>query len=100
MVVQTTNSIFNLTIYEQVTHESVLTWQRMRVANAVATSGEGWFEAFRTQNSGTYNNQYMVADLSKFEPGTTLRDGLLWVVEQIPGLVLGEDKTTTLEMGY
>jgi len=99
-VVQTTNSIFNVTLYEQVTHESVLTWQRMRVANAVASTGKEWFEVFKTQNSGTYNNQYMVVDLSKFEPGTALRDGLLWVVEQIPGLVVGDDKTATLEMGY
>jgi len=99
-VVQTTNSIFNQTLYDQVTHESVLTWQRMRVANALASSGEAWFEAFRTQNSGTYNNQYMVMNLARFEPGAALLDGLLWVVEQIPGLVVGEDKTATLEMGY
>ena len=34
---------------------------------------------------GTYNNQYMVLDLKKIELQKAVKDGALWVVEQIPG---------------
>jgi len=37
----------------------------------------------RYKNSGTYNNQYMVVDLKRFEPKQRLAPGLLWVVEQV-----------------
>lgn len=36
-----------------------------------------------SHNSGTYNNQYLVIDLKRFEPMKRLAPGLLWVVEQV-----------------
>ena len=39
--------------------------------------------------SGTYNNQYMVLDLKKVHLEQSIDDNALWVVEQIPGFVLG-----------
>ena len=38
-----------------------VSWQRVRVANALADSGEEWVKMLDTLNSGTYNNQYMVS---------------------------------------
>lgn len=35
--------------------------------------------------AGTYNNQYMVVDLKRFSPGQPLKEGLLTIVEVIPG---------------
>ena len=35
----------------------------------------------------------MVVNLNKFKPGQELQRGLLTVVEQIPGLVVWDDKT-------
>ena len=99
-LVQTTNSIFNLDLYKLVTPETALAWQRVRVANWAASSGASWQQLFSHFNSGTYNNQYMVIDLSKFTPNKGLEEGLLQVVEQIPGLVVGEDMTRTLQFGY
>jgi len=86
-LVQTTNSIFNMDLYKLVPPESALAWQRVRVANWAASSGASWQKLFSHFNSGTYNNQYMVIDLSKFTPNKGLEEGLLQIVEQIPGLV-------------
>ena len=46
--------------------------------------------------TGTYNNQYMVVDLKKVTLNQELADGTLWVIEQIPGLVVGADQTAEL----
>ena len=34
-----------------------VSWQRVRVANALAVSGEEWVSYLDYMNSGTYNNQ-------------------------------------------
>ena len=39
--------------------------QRVRVANLMASNGSEWVAHFKRHNSGTYNNQYMVTDLTK-----------------------------------
>lgn len=36
-----------------------VSWQRVRVANWLAHTGEEWVRLLDTLNSGTYNNQYM-----------------------------------------
>ena len=47
----------------------MLSWQRVRVANLMASSGAEWIELFKRHNSGTYNNQYLVTDLNKWAGG-------------------------------
>jgi len=49
--------------------------------------------------AGTYNNQYMIVDVKKVRLGWELEDGTLWVVEQMPGVVVGDDQTTILRAG-
>jgi len=49
--------------------------------------------------TGTYNNQYMIVDLKKVTLGRALANETLWVIEQIPGLVVGADQTTILRAG-
>jgi len=49
--------------------------------------------------AGTYNNQYMIVDVKKVILGWELGDGTLWVVEQMPGTVVGHDQTTMLRAG-
>ena len=63
--------------------QSLLAWQRVRVANQMARGGAQWAEVLAAHNSGTYNNQYMVLDLNRFTPGQPLPANLLWVVEQV-----------------
>lgn len=80
--------------------ESLLAWQRVRIASAMAHSGQEWSETFQTHASGTYVNQYMVVDFKLFSPGAALRNGTLWVTEEIPGLIVHADQTETLSRGY
>jgi len=99
-MVQTTNSILNQTLYKLVTSQSLLAWQRVRLANSMAKHGKEWCEIVARYNSATYNNQYMVVDYNKFIPQVELQPGTLWVAEQIPGLVEFADVTSQLERGY
>ncbi|KAJ1459661.1 phospholipase B-like protein [Pelagophyceae sp. CCMP2097] len=99
-VLQTTNGIYNVSLYDAVTSASLPAWQRMRVANALAETGDEWAAIFGKHNGGTYNNQYMVIDTKRFTPKEALQPGLLTIVEQIPGYVEFGDATFELERGY
>ena len=59
-------------------------------------AGKEWTEIFGRHNSGTYNNQWMIVDYKTFKPGQPLRDGLLWVLEQLPSYIESRDMTDTL----
>lgn len=100
VVLQTTNNIYNTSLYDLVVPESLLAWHRVRIANLVANSGAEWGDIIKMYNSGTYNNQYMVVDLKRFTPQRGFEHGALYIVEQIPGLVESHDQTHILENGY
>merc|ERR1719500_1459861 len=73
---------------------------RVMAANRLARGGKEWTEMASQFNSGTYNNQWMVVDLSKVL-GRRLDDGALWVMEQLPGRTWAEDQTSVLRgSGY
>jgi hypothetical protein len=99
-ILETTNSIFNTSLYAEVVPQALWAWQRVRNANLLASSGREWSDVFAAYNSGTYNNQYMVLNVASFKPRAALLPDTLWVVEQIPGLVVGGDTTQQLERGY
>ncbi|XP_019726491.1 phospholipase B-like 1 [Hippocampus comes] len=100
MMTQTTNNVFNSSLFDQISPKSLLAWQRVRLAHSLAHTGEEWAKIFSQYNSGTYNNQYMVLDRSKVKLGYGISDGALTVVEQIPGLVEYSDQTQALRQGY
>jgi len=52
VMLQTTNNIFNMRLYDLVTPQSLFAWQRVRVANMMAHSGQEWYNAVRMYNSG------------------------------------------------
>jgi hypothetical protein len=56
-VFETTNEIFNTTLYNLLTPQSLLCWIRSLVASRLAKSGAQWVDLFSLYNSGTYNNQ-------------------------------------------
>lgn len=100
VVTETSNSIFNMSLYDLVVPQSLFAWQRVRMANLVAVNGSTWGDAFAYANSGTYNNAYGVLTLPGWNSGDALPAGMLYLVEQIPGLVVSGDVTSNLLMGY
>lgn len=100
---ETTIGNSNRTLYEHVRPEGqILEFVRAMVANRLATDGASWVRLFRDHNSGTYNNQWYVVDYNKFTPAVgkmkgSVRPGLLWVVEQLPGYTEAADITEELK---
>ncbi|KAF6260696.1 laminin A [Scenedesmus sp. NREL 46B-D3] len=97
VVLETTNHIYNFTILEPRLSAKLAARARSQPA---ASNGSAWVDTFRRHNSGTYNNQYMVLDLKRFMPRRQLQEGLLWVAEQLPGVVEAADMTQVLARGY
>jgi len=54
VMLQTTNSIFNTDLYDLVKPQSLFAWQRVRVANMMAHSGQEWYSVVRMYNSGVF----------------------------------------------
>ncbi|CAH8452889.1 unnamed protein product [Dicrocoelium dendriticum] len=76
---------------------SVLEPFRVMLANRLAVNGQQWVSYFQKQNSGTYNNQWMIFDANLYSPDKPLpSEALLTVAEQIPGMVYYEDVTHVL----
>jgi len=100
-VIETTNGIFDNSVYDSISPESVFCWIRAIVANRMARDGKSWTEIFTKYNSGTYNNQWIITDYNKFQPGAELQEGTLWILEQIPGICESADVTNVLQQqGY
>lgn len=105
VVEETTNDFYNASLYALIKPQSVSEFIRVMVATNIGTDGPTWVAAFKTENSGTYCNQWMVVDYKKVTPGVTnqthLLDDTFWVAEQIPGFVQSGDMTNVLrEFGY
>ncbi|EFA78500.1 phospholipase B [Heterostelium album PN500] len=100
VVVETTNGMMNNNLYYLVTPSSVLSWIRVIIANRMASNGANWCTTFGRENSGTYNNQWIIVDYNKFESGVDAHDGMVYVLEQIPGYVEYDDVTNIVRTGY
>jgi len=96
VIMETTNEVFNQSLYNFVTPETVPYWIRVMVATRMASSGEQWSNIFAQYNSGTYNNQWQIVDYKLFTPGQPLQANTLWIAEQIPGWVVSADLTSSL----
>ncbi len=99
--IETSVEVLNQTMYNgNINPTSVLYWARVMISTRTATSAEDWARKIAVQNSGTYNNQYVILDLKKFTPGQDLQPGTLWIAEQFPGIVKSRDVTDILAFGY
>ena len=107
LITETTNECLSRKrLRKYVQPNSVTTVVRSIVASVMSSSGSEWFEIFSRENSGTYNNQWIIVDYKPFLEYKNLwkRTGrqpdppldVLWIIEQAPGLVVGHDKTDHL----
>ena len=100
-VIETTNVIYNDTLYDLMKPESFMTWERVMIANRMSETSEEWGDHFKEFNSGTYNNMYMALDMKKIKlENNTIEDKTLYTIEQIPELVKINDVTDHLRYGY
>jgi Phospholipase B len=60
VVTETTNNVFNMSLFNFVAPQSVLSTLRVVVANRLSHDGSQWLQTFARENSGTYNNQWYV----------------------------------------
>ncbi|KAL0217762.1 hypothetical protein RCL1_008611 [Eukaryota sp. TZLM3-RCL] len=95
-VFETTISFNNQSLFDYITPQSNLDWLRVTVANRMAVDGKQWVEIFEKYNSGTYNNMWVVVDYNKFVPGYPPQQGIVTILEQLPGYTFTNDNTTTL----
>lgn len=102
VVIETTNDIFNNSLYDYIVPQTVPYWVRVTVATRVADSGKEWHDTFYLHNSGTYSNQWMVGDYKKFTPKSPLLPWTFSVSEQLPGPFShpGTDMTDVLQRGH
>ena len=85
IVMETTLSVFNLSLYDNVKPKSLLTWVRAIRAMWTTDNGNDWTSAIMAHNSGTLNNQYLVLDTKKWVRYQEPKPNLLWLIEQMPG---------------
>jgi hypothetical protein len=76
VVIETTNNIFNTSLYAAFKPESLFVGMRTVIANRMAADGPSWVKFFSQFNSGTCNNQYMVVNYNKFTPNSPLPNGM------------------------
>ena len=101
VVMETTNSNFNDTLYDLLKPESLLTWVRVMIANRLASSGREWIDLFKRENSGTYNNQFQVLDLNKIDTNKKeIKEEAFMIIEQLPEYTESGDVTHFLTKGY
>ena len=74
----------------------MLYWMRASIANQLAHSGKSWAQIFALHHSGTYANQWMILDYSKFSAGAPPQNHFLTVLEEVPGYIHYEDMTSKL----
>ena len=97
-MMETTNGYLKTDLPQRLTPKSVLESVRNMIANRLAVSGIDWCEVFNKNNSGTYNNQWMVLDYNRFHPGVPhLQPGTFYVLEQMPGKVEYKDMSAYLQ---
>jgi hypothetical protein len=106
VVIETSLTIFNKTLYQALQPCTVPVWARVQVANRLAVNASQWVDIFSLYNSGTHNNEWIVTDYNKYwqyNNSRTEEDKLhhnnaaaaftdvVWLLDQIPGYIESAD---------
>lgn len=101
-IMETSLEVKKSELYQLIHPESLLSWIRVRSANLIAIDGKDWISKFSYDHSGTYANQWMIIDFTKFQEKnefnekSLIQPGFLTIVEEMPGLIKTGDETQTL----
>lgn len=103
-VLETTIINHNSSLWALVTPDAgVSDWARNMVANRLADDGASWAAYFGRENSGTYNNMFLILSFDRVRAAvkerTALPPGTLTVLEQMPGVVVVSDESAHLAPG-
>ena len=85
VVMETTNDVFNMSLFDVVVPQNLLSWTRAVVSSTVSRTGPQWADMFGWYNSGTYSNMWIIVDYKKLSVGKPLLPHALTIAEQIPG---------------
>ena len=100
-ITETTNTVYNLTLFDLLDPNTLMCWVRTMVANRLSDNGNTWVKIFSKYNSGTYNNQFQVMDLKLIDTkNKKISSGALYILEQLPGSCEYDDVTEILKKGY
>ena len=100
-IIETTNSNLNVTMYKEISSNSLLNWERVQIANRLSTNAKEWTEHFAYNQSGTYNNMYMVLDMNKIDlDNKTIENEAMKIIETLPKYSIVNDITDYLKRGY
>ncbi|XP_075736787.1 putative phospholipase B-like 2 isoform X4 [Rhipicephalus microplus] len=88
--------VHNNSLYRFITPNCVFEFVRAIVANRLATSATEWINIYSKNPSGTNSKQWMIVDYNKFKPAQQIPDGLLWIMESLPGFTHTEDVSAVL----
>jgi hypothetical protein len=101
---ETTNSIFNMTLYKTLQPKSLWSWQRIRLVALLAGNATYAAQIMDTESSFTYNNQWIFLDFKQWAAGPGVGKGILpgtlVIYESVPSFGVSLDVSDTLARGY
>jgi len=105
VVMDTSLEILNPFIWDKVEdfpgNPHIPNFVHLMITNRLAKNGAHWTRLFSTQNTGTYNSQWMIVDYNRFKAGQPVPDDFFWLLEAVPGLTHAADMSHHLrDNGY
>jgi len=101
VVTDTSLEILNTRLYDRVRdfpgNSKIPNFVHLMIANRMAKTGTQWISLFSERNAGTNNVQIMILDYGLYTAGNPLKMATFHLVERIPGLIIKEDMTQTLQ---
>ncbi|KAL0228878.1 hypothetical protein GEMRC1_013498 [Eukaryota sp. GEM-RC1] len=93
-ITETTNNMYNTSLYDLMTPKSLWTWERSLAVSMIAKTARDFVELFVQKQSGTYNCQFMAFDEKKMADfNGDLPPQTFFIVEVMPGVAHIMDMT-------
>jgi len=94
---ETAITVLNRTVLQYVNNNGLLSWQRLLLANRMATTPSEWAAIFSNHSSGTFPVSWMALSLKNPPVNGTLAPDTLWSIEETPGLTVFGDVTAQFQ---